>query len=144
MRFDHGDQPSRRKPMALDSSQQRRGDRIGARFAGAFAGDHVAPPLQPNFSRQRLVRDLAHSRYFGVESIERVEPVALVGGGKQRGNEAVPVGLPYQLGAMGEFIHGAAELSISIRRDQTGANPPSLQQHHIVGAHRRAGGHHVE
>ena len=45
---------------------------------------------------------------------------------------------------MGEFIHDAAELSISIGRDQTGANPPSLQQHHIVGAHRRPGGHDVE
>ncbi len=96
----------------VDDRQQRRSHRIGARFVGTFAPDHVAPPLQANFARQRRVRRLADARYLGIEGIERVQRVTFLGGREQRGNEAVPVRLPNQLRAIGEIIHDAAKLNI--------------------------------
>src|SRR5262249_1231783 len=97
-----------RQLIARDGCEQRRRDRM----ALAAALERVAPPLQPDLPRQRLVRPLAHAGDFQIERVERKKRVAMLGGSKQGGEKAVLVRRPDEPLAMGKCIlhrapHGA-------------------------------------
>ncbi len=82
--------------------------------SGPLAAQHVAPPLQADFAGQRLARHLAHARHLDVEGIERMQRAAMFRRREQRGEKAVAIGRPDQLGAIGECIlHDDASLCIS-------------------------------
>jgi hypothetical protein len=100
-RIDQGVKRSDRQAAARDRVQERGRDRIRRRVAGRPAAQRVAPPLQPDLARQRLVRDLPDARDFDVEPIEREKMRTPVGRRKQAGQEAVLVRLPHQRLAMG-------------------------------------------
>ena len=96
-----------RKVMTFDRLQQRRRDRIGGRLPAPLPTQHVDPPLQADFARQRLTRNVAHARHFGIEGIEGIERAAMLGRCEQGGEEAVLVRRADQLLAMGEgILHG--------------------------------------
>ena len=94
----------RGEAVARDRLDQRRRDRIGARFLAPFAVEDLAPPLQPDFTGQRFSRQFAHPRDFHIERKKRMERAAAFRGREQRSDEAVPIGRPHQLGAIGECI----------------------------------------
>ncbi len=56
-----------------------------------LASEHIAPPLQADFTGNRPVRHRAHARDFEVEGVEGIESAAVLGGREQGGKKAVPV-----------------------------------------------------
>jgi hypothetical protein len=57
--------------MTIDRRQERRRNRISFRLLTAPAIEHIGPPLQADFARQRFARQFAHPRNLDVEGIER-------------------------------------------------------------------------
>ena len=107
-RRDQAGQQLGRQPVARHRREQGRRHRVGLDVAGGFAGDRIAPPLQPDLAGQRLVNDLAHPRDLDIEGIERIERAAMLGRSEQGGEKAILVGRAHQRLAMGECIlHGA-------------------------------------
>ncbi len=74
------------------------------RLARALARKHLAPPLQPDFARHRLARQLAHARNLDVEGIERKQRAAMLCRREQRREKAILVGLAHQRFAMVEDL----------------------------------------
>ena len=74
--------------------------------------DDFAPPLQTDFARKRCVGHIAHACHFRIKSIERVQRTAMLCRREQRRDETVSVGPADQLGAIGERILHASQLSI--------------------------------
>jgi hypothetical protein len=85
--------------------QQRRRNGICGSLSGPLAGEHVAPPLQADFTGHRLAHAAGDAREFDIDSIERVQPTARFGWGKQAGEETVLVGLAHQRLTCREGIH---------------------------------------
>ena len=74
------DQPRQqldRQAEFADRLQQFGGDRIALDAAMAGALQHVGPPLQPHFARQRLADLLAHPRNLDIEGVDRQQRAAL-------------------------------------------------------------------
>src|SRR5262249_28601853 len=114
----------RRQPVARDAREQRRRHWMGRDLAPARTARDVAPPLQPDFSRDGLANNLAHARDFHVEGVERKQRVATLSGGKQGGEKAILVRRAYERFAMGGCIlHGRV---------------PRLRSPRALAAHPRA------
>src|SRR5438552_8151016 len=77
---------------------------MGPSLAAASLREHVAPPLQADFARHRLVRELPHARDFDIECVEREQRAADARGRKQCCEKAVLVGRAHQRLAMIEGI----------------------------------------
>ena len=76
---------------------------MSGRLARALPHKHFAPPLQPDFTRHRLARQLADARHFGVKGIQREKRIAQPCRRKQRREIAVPVDLPHEPSTMFEM-----------------------------------------
>ena len=96
---------------------------IRGRVTDAGTGQGIAPPLQADFTGQRLVRNLADPRNLEVESVER-EPIwPTIGRGEQGRHKTIPVGRPHQRLAMRVSViahilgaHGTAISNAATRR----------------------------
>src|ERR671930_1752888 len=77
---------------------------MGRDFAAAPAAQHIAPPLEADLSRDRLVNELAHAGDFQIERIKGKQRVPVLKGSKQAGEKAVLVGRAYEPLAMGKCI----------------------------------------
>ncbi len=84
---------------------------MGRDFPPARVAQHIAPPLQPDLSRDRLVSDLAHAGDFQIERVEGKQRVPMLGGSKQAGEKAVLVRRAYEPLAMGKCILHRARLA---------------------------------
>ncbi len=73
---DQRDQTRPRQGAPRDRFEKRRRDRIGRHLAPALPREHVTPPLQPDFARQRLARCLVHAGDLAREGIKRMEMLA--------------------------------------------------------------------
>ena len=173
MGIDQREQRLGRQRALRDGVEQRRRDRIGQDLAARLPGQRIAPPLQPDFARQRLARRFAHPRDLAGESVERIEMPPRLRRREQAGEIAVLVGRANQRLAMGiGVLHGKhrlvesaatsarrmmtvfaqrvptapslTPLHLSLHRDQQRADPPPLAEQNVVGAHRGAGGHGFE
>ncbi len=103
-RIDHGHKAMRRQRIPCHGRPQCRRHRICIDLAAAGSDEHIAPPLQPDFPRQRLARRFAHARDLQVEGIQRTERAAVLGRREQGREIAVLVGRPNQRLAMAECI----------------------------------------
>jgi len=139
------DRPLDRQLPILDRKPQFGGDPgLPSIPAMAFARQHVGPPLQPHFARQRLAHLLADPGNLDIEGIDCQQRAALAGRHEQRGCVAGKIVGSHQLRAE---ISGNPQASpaplmapaISGRRD-----PSPLADHDVVGADRGAGLHRVE
>src|SRR4029450_2342080 len=77
---------------------------MGREFPSARAAQHIAPPLQPDLSRERLVSGLADAGDFQIERVERKQRGPMLGGSKQGGEKTVLIRDPDQPLAMGKCI----------------------------------------
>ena len=77
MLLDQARQRLDRQAEIADHLQQFGRDRIALDAAMARAFQHVGPPLQPHFARQRLADLLAHARYLDIEGVNRQQRAAL-------------------------------------------------------------------
>src|SRR5215211_2923579 len=77
---------------------------MGRGFPSARAAQHIAPPLQPNLSRERLVSGLADASDFQIERVERKQRGPVLGGSKQGGEKTVLIREPNEPLAMGKCI----------------------------------------
>ena len=109
----------------------------------AGAGQHVGPPLQPHFARQRLADLLAHPGNLDIEGVERQQRAALRGRHEQRGCVAGKIMAAHQFGAEAGGIP-ARRRRRSWHRDQRRRDAPPLADHDVVGADRRTGLHRVQ
>ena len=105
--------------------EQRGGDRVRPRVAGARALDRVVPPLQANLARHGIADRVAHPRHFDVEGIEPEQRAAALRRREQGRQEAILVGLADQLLAVGEGIRGGTRQSTAIRPAATRRRSPS-------------------
>ena len=107
-----------------DRPHQLGGDRIAFGAAMGVAGEHVAPPLQPDFAGQGLRDLVAHPRDLDVESIEREQRAANIGGHENRRGIAGGIMTAHQIGAergrvlvVGDRLgHGTAISAAATRR----------------------------
>src|SRR4029453_397064 len=77
---------------------------MGRGFPPARAAQHIAPPLQPDLSRERLVSGLADAGDFQIERGERKQRGPIPGGSNQVAEKpALPAG-PDQPLAMGKCL----------------------------------------
>jgi len=76
MGIDQRDKRPRRQGVRRDRIEKRSRDRIGRHFAPALPSEHITPPLQPDFARQRFARCIAHAGDLAREGIKRVEMLA--------------------------------------------------------------------
>jgi len=76
MGIDQRDQALPRQGAPRDRIEKRGRDRVGRHLAPALPREHVTPPLQPDFARQRLARRLAHAGDLAGEGIKRIEMLA--------------------------------------------------------------------
>ena len=76
MGIDRRDQPLRGQGAPRDRIEKRSRDWIGRHLAPALPFQHITPPLQPDFARQRLARCIAHAGDLARESIKRIEMLA--------------------------------------------------------------------
>ncbi len=97
--------------MPGDDFKKRGCDRIGARFPGPLAVEHVAPPLQPDFARQRLARRVTHACHLDIEGKKRMKRAAQVRRRKECRDIAIAIASPDQLGAIGECILHCGKLN---------------------------------
>src|SRR4029450_10125347 len=79
---------------------------MGREFPSARAAQHIAPPLQPDLSRERLVSGLADAGDFQIERVEGKQRGPMLGGSKQGGEKTVLIRDPDQPLAMGRYPAG--------------------------------------
>jgi hypothetical protein len=99
MLLDQPRQRLNRQAEFADRLQQLGRDRIALDAAMAGAFQHVGPPLQPHFARQRLADLLAHARYLDIEGVDRQQRAALDLWQKQRRRIAGKVVRAHQVSA---------------------------------------------
>src|SRR3981081_1397284 len=123
MLLDRARQPRDRQTPAPDRQQQFGRNRIALDTAMAYAREHVGPPLQAHFTRQRLAHLLAHTGNFEVEGIYRQQRSALSNRHEQRGCVAGKIVATHQLSAelSGVLVavraaHGTAISAAAMRR----------------------------
>ncbi len=100
-RLDQPRQRRDRQAIARDRVEQRGGDGVPLRLAAGLPFEQVAPPLHPDFARQRLADEGADAGDLEAEGIERKQRRALRFGRIEAGDVAVVVLLAHQRGAMG-------------------------------------------
>src|SRR6202040_2814979 len=84
-------QPTYIQCVLRNSCEQSSSDRTGLRSAARLSGQHIAPPLQPDFSCQRGARSFPHAGDLEIEGVERKQPGAMLRRREQRGKKAIPV-----------------------------------------------------
>ena len=99
MLFDQPRQPLDRQIPVADRQQQFRRHRIALDTAMAGAGEHVGPPLQADFARQRLAHLVADAGNLDIEGIQREQAAAQRCRHEQRGGIAGKIMRPHQFGA---------------------------------------------
>ena len=143
MLIDQARQPLDRQPPVPDRQQQFGRDRIALDPAMAGARQHVGPPLQAHFARQRLADLFAHPGNLDIEGVERQQRAALVRRHEQRGGVAGKIMGAHQVGAEIRRI-ACCRPRRSWHRDQRRRDAPPLADHDVVGADRRAGLHRIQ
>ena len=123
MFLDQARQRLDRQAEIADHLQQFGRDRIALDFAMARAFQHVGPPLQPDFARQRLAHLVAHARYLDIEGVNGQQRAALDRGQEQRRGVAGKIMRAHQIGAERSGIlrrlaraHGTAISAAATRR----------------------------
>ncbi len=89
-----------RQPVALNRIQERCGYRARHRLAVAFALKHLAPPLQPDFSRRRFTRAIPHMRDFDIKGIQCIKRIAIAFRREQGCDKPIAIGVAHKLGAI--------------------------------------------
>ena len=103
----------------------------------ANAAQHIAPPLQADFTGHRLAGKLPRARDLEVERVERVERAAVSLGRKQRRQEAVLVAGPHQFLAMIESVRHFGTIADSLNRNQARRDAASFAEQDVVGRDSR-------
>ena len=123
MLIDEPRQPLDRQAAVPDREVEFGRDRIALDAAMAFARQHIGPPLQADFTGQRLAHDLPDAGDLDIEGVDGEQGAALLGRHEQRRCVTGKIVAAHQFGA--EFgrlaalvrpAHGTAIRAAATRR----------------------------